>query len=49
MDLTRTLRPLDNDSGPRSIVKRLGIAGFTFFLVKGLLWLVVPGIIAAAF
>lgn len=25
-----------------------GVAGFTFFLVKGLLWLIVPGIIAAA-
>ena len=31
-----------------SIIKKLGFAGFTFFLVKGLLWLVVPGIIAAA-
>ncbi|MCU0305063.1 MAG: hypothetical protein MUC56_13510 [Thermoanaerobaculales bacterium] len=33
---------------PGSIAKRLGIAGFTFFLVKGLLWLVLPGLIAAA-
>jgi len=45
---TATLEPDHRLSGPRSIAKKLGIAGFTFFLVKGLLWLVVPGIIAAA-
>jgi hypothetical protein len=27
-------------------VKRFGIAGFLFFLIKGLLWLIVPGLIA---
>jgi hypothetical protein len=27
-------------------IKRLGIAGFLFFLIKGLLWLLVPGLIA---
>jgi hypothetical protein len=27
-------------------VKRLGLAGFMFFLIKGLLWLLVPGLIA---
>jgi hypothetical protein len=27
-------------------VKRLGVAGFMFFLVKGLLWLIVPALIA---
>lgn len=26
-------------------LKRLGLAGFTFFLVKGLLWLIVPGLL----
>jgi hypothetical protein len=26
--------------------KRLGVAGFLFFLIKGLLWLIVPAIIA---
>lgn len=36
------------DHGGRSILAKLGVAGFTFFLVKGLLWLIVPGIIAAA-
>lgn len=24
------------------IIRKFGIAGFTFFLVKGLLWLIVP-------
>ena len=27
-------------------LKRLGVAGFLFFLIKGLLWLIVPGLIA---
>lgn len=27
-------------------VKRFGVAGFLFFLIKGLLWLIVPGLIA---
>jgi hypothetical protein len=27
-------------------VKRFGAAGFVFFLVKGLLWLIVPAAIA---
>jgi hypothetical protein len=27
-------------------IKRLGFWGFMFFLVKGLLWLIVPGLIA---
>jgi hypothetical protein len=27
-------------------LKRLGLAGFLFFLIKGLLWLIVPGLIA---
>jgi hypothetical protein len=26
----------------RPFWKRLGLAGFTFFLVKGLMWLVLP-------
>lgn len=24
------------------IIRKFGIAGFTFFLIKGLLWLIVP-------
>ncbi len=27
-------------------VKRFGVAGFLFFLIKGLLWLIIPGLIA---
>lgn len=27
-------------------VKRFGFAGFMFFLIKGLMWLVVPALIA---
>lgn len=27
-------------------VKRLGFAGFMFFLIKGLLWLLVPALVA---
>ena len=30
----------------RSWIKRLGFWGFTFFLVKGLLWLIIPAVIA---
>jgi hypothetical protein len=30
------------DIAQESFWKRLGLAGFTFFLVKGLVWLVVP-------
>ncbi len=26
-------------------VKRVGVAGFMFFLIKGLLWLIVPALI----
>jgi hypothetical protein len=27
-------------------VQRLGVAGFAFFLIKGLLWLTVPALLA---
>jgi hypothetical protein len=27
-------------------IKRMGIAGFMFFLIKGLLWLIIPYLIA---
>jgi hypothetical protein len=26
-------------------IKRFGVAGFLFFLIKGLLWLIVPALI----
>jgi len=28
-----------------SWIKRFGVAGFLFFLIKGLLWLIVPALI----
>lgn len=28
------------------LIKRFGVAGFLFFLIKGLLWLIVPALIA---
>jgi hypothetical protein len=30
----------------KSWIKRLGFWGFMFFLVKGILWLVIPAVIA---
>ena len=33
--------------GRPSMIKRLGLAGFLFFFVKGLLWLIVPAIAMA--
>jgi hypothetical protein len=30
----------------RTWVKRFGAAGFVFFLVKGLLWLIIPAVVA---
>lgn len=29
-------------TAPASWLRRLGVAGFLFFLIKGLLWLLVP-------
>ncbi len=41
-------QPLDTEA-PRSRARlwlaRLGFAGFMFFLIKGLLWLIVPAVI----
>jgi hypothetical protein len=33
-------------AGTRNWIKRLGFWGFLFFLVKGLLWLAVPALVA---
>jgi hypothetical protein len=30
----------------KRFIKRLGFWGFVFFLVKGLLWLIIPAVIA---
>jgi hypothetical protein len=37
-----------SEAGGSSVrwLQRLGVAGFTFFLVKGLLWLTVPALLA---
>ncbi len=32
---------------PRRWLARLGLAGFLFFLIKGLLWLIVPALVVA--
>ncbi len=32
--------------GARKWIKRFGVAGFMFFLIKGLLWLTVPAVLA---
>lgn len=37
---------IDTASRKRNWLKKLGFAGFMFFLVKGLLWLIVPAAIA---
>jgi len=33
-------------SRTKSWIKRLGFWGFVFFLVKGLLWLIIPALVA---
>ena len=33
-------------SKTKNWIKRLGFWGFVFFLVKGLLWLIIPALIA---
>ena len=33
-------------SKAKSWIKRLGFWGFVFFLVKGLLWLIIPALVA---
>ncbi len=38
--------PVKKSCPARSWIKRFGAAGFVFFLVKGLLWLAVPAVVA---
>jgi hypothetical protein len=33
---------------PPAWIKRFGVGGFVFFLIKGLLWLTVPAFLAIA-
>lgn len=42
MDNTPEQSARHQEPGSRRWLKRLGVAGFMFFLVKGLLWLLVP-------
>ena len=38
-----TAPPSDHKATP--LLKRLGLAGFLFFLIKGLLWLTIPALL----
>lgn len=43
------MKQIDENENPTIFakwIKRFGVAGFMFFLVKGLLWLIVPALIA---
>lgn len=35
------------EAAGRRLAGRLGVAAFVFFLIKGLLWLIIPGVAAA--
>ena len=37
-----------NHSRMNTIIKKFGAAAFLFFLIKGLLWLIVPAVLAYA-
>jgi hypothetical protein len=37
--------PDPNDRKPTTWLKRFGVAGFLFFLIKGLLWLSLPALL----
>lgn len=43
--MQETERP-DEQKGFAKWIKRFGVAGFLFFFIKGLLWLIVPALIA---
>ena len=38
--------PVKDNSTAVKWTKRVGIAAFLFFLIKGLLWLIVPAVVA---
>lgn len=46
-DADAPARPETSASRRGLWMKRLGVAGFVFFLVKGLLWLLIPAAIVA--
>lgn len=35
----------ETQRGWKMWIRRLGVAGFLFFLIKGLLWLIVPAVL----
>lgn len=49
MRIDRSGEPPPNPPGsgrwPPTWLRRLGLAGFLFFLIKGLLWLLVPALL----
>jgi len=38
--------PEQENKSKTNLIKRLGVAGFLFFLIKGLLWLIIPALAA---
>jgi len=38
--------PQQKEKFAAKLIKRFGIAGFLFFLIKGLLWLIIPALAA---
>ena len=34
--------PQSSDSQSTKLLRRLGVAGFAFFFIKGMLWLLIP-------
>ncbi|MBK8809761.1 MAG: alanyl-tRNA synthetase [Acidobacteria bacterium] len=38
-------KPQDEKADVATWLKRVGVIGFLFFLIKGLLWLIVPALI----
>jgi len=38
--------PEQEKKSKTNLIKRLGVAGFLFFLIKGLLWLIIPALAA---
>jgi hypothetical protein len=38
--------PMNEKRSLKTWLKKIGVAGFLFFLIKGLLWLIIPLLIA---
>lgn len=47
-DVKRMHGTLASPRLPPAWLKRLGVGGFLFFLIKGLLWLLVPAVLTVA-